>query len=225
MQTQHPRRPFWAGGGACSWVKGDTPAYVRLAHSELKRKNDALLDAISGMSHETKTPLALIYAYAAGLRDGVVDKSAAEIILSQVQRLNELVDKMIEVSRIDRKELCLSLFDLSELTRANLDAFDIMFRQKGIALTADIADGCLVEADKNKINTVLVNLISNAVKYTDNAWVDVAVAGSDDACTFTIKNGNTSLSRDVLNNLWEPFMSGKNPTMPNSPAQAWALLS
>lgn len=182
---------------------------LKEAHLELKRKNDVLRNAISGMSHETKRPLALTYAYTAGLRDGVVDKSATDDVLSQVERLNYLVDKMIEMSRLDQEELHLTPFDLSELVEENLDAFSIIVRQKGITVTADIARECFVQADRDKINTVVVNLMSNAIKYTDNSWVGVSVALADNIVIAIVKNRNLSLSADALDDLWEPFYVGE----------------
>jgi two-component system, OmpR family, phosphate regulon sensor histidine kinase PhoR len=131
-------------------------------------------DLVSRVSHELRTPLASIRAYAEMLIDGEVrdEKTARasyEIIQSEATRLSRLVDNVLNMARIQagHEQIVRCAVSMSALCRKTLDVIAPQASLKSIAIVSDLApDTCLVLGDRDLLCQALLNLISNAVKYT-----------------------------------------------------------
>jgi len=132
---------------------------------------------VQTISHELKTPLTLIRLYGETLqrqeRLGEKERQGAyEIITKESERLSHLIDNVLDFSRIEmgRKEFVFRKGDLAETVRATLESYRYHLEKKGFAVKADLAPS-LPEAtfDQEAVASVLVNLLSNAMKFSPGA--------------------------------------------------------
>ncbi len=162
------------------------------ADKEMAQMKD---DFVNSVTHELKTPLASIKAYAEMLADGEAGDSQSQkefcrIIEEQADRLHRLIDNILNLSRIESGKLNADKkpVDIIELIRQVITTMMPQARDKEISLVCDIdsyimdADTALL-ADRDMIYQALLNLVSNAIKYSPrNSRVDIVLEGSKDSC-------------------------------------------
>ena len=120
-------------------------------------------------SHELKTPLMAIQGYAEGIQAGVMDTgSAAEVILAESDRMTELVDELLDISKIDmgRQPLTLSEMDVRELLYDSMRAVEPIAAGGGITITPDFPETpVMVSCDDTRLRRAVTNILSNGVRY------------------------------------------------------------
>ncbi|MEH7511249.1 HAMP domain-containing sensor histidine kinase [Gottfriedia acidiceleris] len=151
---------------------------LRIAHDDLNQRNANLKTFISDISHELKTPLALIKAYSAGIKDGIDDGTYVDTIIKQTDQINRLIDKLLELSRIERERLHIEQFDLIQLLDSSLENFEIELNQNNIIIKKEYikTNQINIEVDRDQIEKVFNNLISNAIKYTKNPVINLKLS-------------------------------------------------
>ncbi|WP_197268346.1 histidine kinase dimerization/phospho-acceptor domain-containing protein [Paenibacillus alvei] len=178
------------------------------AHTELEERNRNLRVFIRDISHELKTPLAVIKAYAAGMKDGLDDGTYADIIEKQTDNMSELITKLLEWSRLQAEQLDIESVPIIPLLERIISAFELPLKQHSLELTVKHKDAerCCVKADKLKLEMAITNLISNAVKYTTNGKIEIELVTSQIELMLFIRNGcELSMTEAELKQLWEPF--------------------
>ena len=120
-------------------------------------------------SHELKTPLMAIQGYAEGIQAGVMDAGgAAEVILAESDRMTELVDELLDISKIDmgRQRLALSEIDIRELLYDSMRAVEPTAASGGIAIVPDFPEEpVMVSCDDTQLRRAVTNILSNGVRY------------------------------------------------------------
>ncbi|MBL8958038.1 MAG: PAS domain-containing protein [Myxococcaceae bacterium] len=141
--------------------------------TELQRLEKVRKDFVANVSHELRTPITAIRGYAETLKAGALaDQSNApkmvDIIHRQSERLSELVEDLLELSRIDAKQIQLSKvpIDLAEAAQRSSEAVRPKAEGKNIAIEIKVPDDLTAIADARALEQVLLNLLDNAVKYT-----------------------------------------------------------
>src|ERR1051325_8410481 len=143
---------------------------------------------VSNVSHELKTPLALIRLFAETLELGRVKSSEKaqeyyRIINNESRRLTQLINNILDFSKIEagRKEYELEKSDVSEVVEDVLRSYDYQIVNAGFELTTEIShDLPMVSIDRDAISQAVLNLINNAVKYSDEVKkIAVRVRGRD----------------------------------------------
>ena len=180
---------------------------LQKAHDEFKNRNENLKTFIADISHEVKTPLALIKAYSRGIDDGFDDGTYPSVIVEQVDNISTLIDRLLKLSKIDRDSINNSIFNVEELFYMVFEKYKIILENKNIIYSIDndrLEDG-YISADKEKIEIVLNNLISNAVKYTASNLIEIKLENLDENLIFSIKNGISNYDEKTKNKIWEPF--------------------
>ncbi|MCR8645986.1 HAMP domain-containing histidine kinase [Paenibacillus sp. N1-5-1-14] len=182
---------------------------LELAQHALEERNENLRTFIADISHELKTPLSLIKAYGAGIRDGLDDGTYVNVIEEQADNMSILVDKLLELSRIQTEQYVMQAFDFGELLDKTLSKYQLALQQQGLEITVDRTDlkAPQVWACKPKIEMVLNNFITNAIKYTNDSHIRILVKNEADHLLFTIRNGIKPQNGDSKQweNIWEPF--------------------
>ncbi|NTU21209.1 HAMP domain-containing histidine kinase [Brevibacillus sp. HB1.2] len=180
---------------------------LQRAHEELEARNRNLRTFISDISHELKTPLALIKAYTAGIKDGLDDGTFLTVIEKQTDGIAELVNKLLELSRYQTDQYSFTALSLHAVLEQTLEKYQLLIQQEAIELTIQKesdADDC-VWADRDKLEMVLGNLLGNAVTYTTNGRIDISIRQTGDTVVFSIKNGVGRIDAAQLKQIWEPF--------------------
>ena len=156
---------------------------LRIAKEGAEQANLAKSTFLANMSHEIRTPMNAILGYAQILQ-GETDLSenerrAVDTIASSGQHLLSLINDVLDISKIEagREELNIEEFDLRELVRLVATMFEVRCREKVLTwqLEADIASQ-YVKGDEKKLRQVLINLLGNAVKFTNEGEVTMRVA-------------------------------------------------
>lgn len=159
-------------------------------------------------SHELKTPLMSIQGYAEGIHDGVIkdQEHAISVILNETDKMTSLVDEILCLSRIESGETKLSLEKVSVQDVVNncLVSIETMVMKKGIVLEANIEKG-FVSADPMQFETAVMNLLTNAVKYTKSRII-ISYNGKE----LKIWNDGSCISKEEAINIFERFYIGKN---------------
>lgn len=177
------------------------------AHHELEAKNENLRQFIANISHELKTPLSLIKAYSSGIKDGMDDGTYIDVIQQQTDDIAMLVGKLLELSKLQTDLYRMNTFDFKQLLHRTLQKYRFSIQQEAIQLSVD--DSLLSQhhifADEQKIEMVLNNFISNAMKYSTNQQIRITALNKDDFLHFSITNGIENDEQRQWDLIWEPF--------------------
>ena len=178
----------------------------------LKKLEDMRDGFISGVSHELRTPMTTISGFVEGILDGTIPKEKQteylSIVLSESKRIARLVNELLLVARMESGlALKKSVFDINELCRIALLRFEQSYAEKNIRAEFDFQSPvCLVAADKDAIDRVLINLFDNAAKFnTEGGYVRVKVREIDAHVSVTVENSGAGLSPDELKMIWDKF--------------------
>jgi PAS domain S-box-containing protein len=194
--------------------------------AERKRAEDAAASAskaksafLAHMSHEIRTPLNAILGYAQILRrDRSLQprqKEAIETIASSGNHLFNLIDEVLDLSKIEagRMELQCVDFDLIELIARMEGMFRHRCEQKRLRLIVEPPETRtrIVRGDEGKLRQVLINLLGNAVKFTDRGEVRLSVTrGADHAYKFEVADTGIGISPAEQVEIFQPFQQGYN---------------
>jgi len=187
---------------------------LQVEMQEKQRSEQLRKELVANISHELKTPLAIVKAYAEGLQDGVAkDKSERYLtqIVNESDRMNDLIIDMLELSKYEVKaiQLELSTFHLVKLIHQVSQSFSKLMDEKNISLVFDPSqhNRYLVEADYKRITQVLINLMSNAVRHAPvGSDIYINLQQQDDGNVIvSIHNEGEHIAEDQLINIWEKF--------------------
>ena len=180
--------------------------------SETRRAEATRRDFVANASHELRTPIAAVRAAAETLLSGAVDDPAAsrnfvEIIARHAERLSRLTQDLLDLSRIESRQLRLeaATLDVGALARQVIELLSDSARAKGLALASEVPEGTTVRADSRALEQVLVNLVENGIKYTAHGSVTVGAAKGEQGCTITVTDTGPGIERHHLPRLFERF--------------------
>ncbi|NDI36155.1 sensor histidine kinase [Chengkuizengella sediminis] len=166
---------------------------------------------VSGISHELKTPLSIIQSYAEGIKDGVsVDKSDyyTDVIIQESNKMNELISDMLELSRLESGfyHLNIEKFSMSDLVNEVQSKLKFNIDEKNLKIMNNIESDCVVYADRKKMEQVISNFYSNAIRYTPKDMeIHVQVKKVKGQTYFSIENQGVSLPDSEIHKIWERF--------------------
>jgi PAS domain S-box-containing protein len=187
-----------------------------LLYQEL-RENDARKDEFLAMlAHELRNPLAAIGSALALLRKpGMAQKQrdwATAVIDRQSKHLTRLIDDLLDVSRINRGKINLqpSLLEASLLLESAVDAVRPLVEQRGHTLKVAIDRGALwVEADSTRLEQIIVNLLNNAAKYSeDGGRIEFSGHRQGDDVVISVRDAGFGISADMLPKVFDLFTQG-----------------
>ena len=181
--------------------------------TEHVKLDDMRKEFVADVSHELKTPLTSIKGFSETLLEGDCDKETEKhfltIINDNADRMEKLVQDLLTLSRYDSKKNRNSIveFDLGELAKKCTEKFEIEVRKRNQSLECFVtADVPPVQADKDGIERVIINIISNSVKYTPNGGkINVYVGYVHNDAYVKIKDTGIGIPKDDLDKVFERF--------------------
>ena len=164
-------------------------------------------------SHELKTPLMAIQGYAEGIQAGVMDTgSAAEVILKESDRMTELVDELLDISKIDmgRQQLALSEMDVRELLYDSIRAVEPAAAASGIAIVPDFPETpVMVSCDDTRLRRAVTNILSNGVRYA-RSQLHLTCRADKRHVTIRIQDDGDGIAAEDLPHIFDRFYMGKS---------------
>lgn len=182
---------------------------------DLKKLEQFRKEFLANLSHELKTPIFNIQGYVHTLLDGAMDepevmKHFLERTAKSIDRLNNLVDDLDEISKIERGEVAMikEIFDITQLVKEVFESMELKAVKQGISLSVKkgFEKPFFVHADKEKIRQVITNLIDNSIKYgTLNGETTASYYDMDDNVLIEITDNGIGISEEHLPRLFERF--------------------
>ena len=164
-------------------------------------------------SHELKTPLMAIQGYAEGIQAGVMDAgSAAEVILEESDRMTELVEELLDISKIDmgRQQLTLSETDIRELLYDSIRAVEPAAAASGITIVPDFPEEpVIVSCDDTQLRRAVTNILSNGVRYA-RSELCLTCRADKRHVTIRIQDDGGGIAEADLPHIFDRFYMGKS---------------
>ncbi|MBR3165860.1 MAG: HAMP domain-containing protein, partial [Lachnospiraceae bacterium] len=168
---------------------------------------------LSNVSHELKTPIALIQGYAEGLTEGIADdpdstRYYCEVIADEAGKMNEIVKRLLSLDAIEsgKMQITYSDFDLCELIRGIGESSRKLAADKDVRLEFDLPDELQVHADEFMIEGVLQNYFSNAWHYvSDPGTVTAYYRDVYGRARIYIRNTGSCIPEEHIQHIWDKF--------------------
>ena len=183
---------------------------------DIKRKeaiDEMRKDFIANVSHELKTPIALIQGYAEGLNEGLCEdeesrKYYTEVIMDESEKMNKMVKQLLTLSSLESGNSILHKenFNMTSLTEGVLSSISILIGEKNVKVDFDTSRDVFLYADEFKIEEVVTNYISNAIHHVnDNGTIKIDVSEDERNVYFSVYNTGNQIPEKDLANVWEKF--------------------
>ncbi len=195
--------------------------------SELKSANNELLidierktqidemrkEFLSNVSHELKTPLALIQGYAEGLKECVHEDEESrnfycDVIIDEADKMNQMVKKLLTLNQLEfgNDHVSMERFDLTELICGVIQSSSILLKQNEITLTFDADVPMYVWADEFKVEEVITNYLSNAIHHVKELnRIDIKYTQMKEYVRVSVFNTGSPIPEDEIDRIWIKF--------------------
>lgn len=191
----------------------DLSSVLNTAATELGKTEQLRRDLMANVSHDLKTPLTIIKSYAEMIRDisgDIKEKRDAhtKVIIDESQRLSNLVNDILNLSKLQQgiEALSLKSFSLSATVKSATEKFKIFEDKEAYELDCNIEENINVLADEAKIVQVLNNLIINAINYSgESKKISVFLKKTDKKAHIEIKDYGEGIPKEELSKVWERY--------------------
>ena len=198
----------------------NTISELKSANNELQRdiekKNkidEMRKEFLSNVSHELKTPIALIQGYAEGLREGINDDAESrefycEVIMDEASKMNNMVKKLLTLNQLEfgNDTVTMERFDVTALIKNYLQSVDILCKQKEIKVQMENTPAIHVWADEFMVEEVFGNYFTNAMNHVaGDKVIDVKLVIEDEKVRISVFNSGQPIPEESLPHIWEKF--------------------
>ena len=195
--------------------------------SELKTANNELLkdiekkeqidemrkEFLSNVSHELKTPIALIQGYAEGLKEGINDDAESrefycDVIMDEASKMNTMVKKLLTLNQLEfgNELVNMERFDIAALIRNYIASADILIRQKGVSVRMEDYGEVYVWGDEFRVEEVFMNYFTNAINYVQGDMIiDIKIREEQQHVRISVFNTGNLIPEDSIEHIWEKF--------------------
>lgn len=193
---------------------------LKTANNELKRDiekreqiDEMRKEFLANVSHELKTPIALIQGYAEGLQEGISADEAdrefyCEVIVDEAAKMNTMVKKLLTLNQLEfgNDIIDMERFDLTALIRNYIQSAEILTKQNEITVRMETYEPLYVWADEFKVEEVFMNYFSNAVNHcAGERIIEVKLLRESGCVRVEVFNTGAGIPEEALSHIWEKF--------------------
>ena len=168
---------------------------------------------IASMSHELRTPLNSIIGFTGIIMQGIAGEITEEqikqltFVKNSANHLLALINDIIDVSKIEagNVELFIEEFDLSSLLQEVKDSLTVAADKKGLKMPLNMPEKLVIKSDERRVKQIIVNLVGNAVKFTDKGKIDVKVEKKDKMVEVSVRDTGIGMREEDLDGLFKAF--------------------
>ena len=186
---------------------------LTVAASEMNKTDQLKRDLLANVSHDLKTPLTMIRAYAEKVRDLTFNNEEKRnndlnVIIEETDRLNVLVNDLLDLNKLQQNAEVLNreTYDLVEEVKEIIHRYDILVENEGYKFELNLPKVAMINADKSKINQVIYNLINNAVEHTgDDLTVKISIKSVRGNYIVSITDSGKGLTEEEKVLVWNKY--------------------
>jgi signal transduction histidine kinase len=190
-----------------------TSKELKKANIKLKGLDHLKSMFIASMSHELRTPLNSIIGLTGIILQGIsgkiteVQRKELMMVKNSANHLLVLINDIIDVSKIEagKVELVIEELDLSELIQEVSNSFKIAVDKKGLKLSLETPERLIIKSDKRRAKQVIINLMSNAVKYMDKGEIEIKAAKKDECVEVSVADTGIGIKKENIKMLFKQF--------------------
>jgi len=168
---------------------------------------------LSNVTHELKTPIALIQGYAEGLKDNISEDAESrefycDVIIDEASKMNKMVKKLLTLNQLEfgTETVELGRFDITALIRSVLESSEILMKQQEVRVQFDQKEPVDVWADEYMIEEVVTNYLTNAIHYASREKViDIRILREDKNVRVSVFNTGEPIPKEDIDKIWIKF--------------------
>lgn len=197
-----------------------TISELKTANNELQkdiekkeRIDDMRKEFLSNVSHELKTPIALIQGYAEGLKECINDEAESrdfycEVIIDEAAKMNNMVKKLLTLNQLEfgNDQISMECFDLTELVRGVVNSAQLLADQKDAQILFVQDTSVYVWGDEFKIEEVVTNYVSNAINHIDGERkIEIKMQRREGHIRLSVFNTGKPIPEEDIDKIWIKF--------------------
>ena len=183
--------------------------------NELSKSEVLKNDFIANVSHEIKTPLAVIQNYAKALKNPSLDSETKEKYISNLveacQKLNGLITNILKLNKLENQKLLPEIkeFNLSELLANQVLQFESLIEKKEIDLVCEIEEDLFIKSEESYLEIIFNNLMSNAIKFSNpKGMIYVGLKKEKQNYHITFKDSGCGMDKETGKHIFDKFYQG-----------------
>ncbi|MCM8767759.1 MAG: ATP-binding protein [Candidatus Omnitrophica bacterium] len=169
-------------------------------------------DFIVNISHELKTPMTVIKGYIETIEERVKDeelRNFVNIIKKQTDRLIKIVENIITLSKTELQKIELEDVDIKEEIKSIYELYKKKAEEKNIQFVLNISDVGLIKGDRFKLGQAIINLVDNAIKFTDKGKVEISVMRDEKYLIIKVEDTGIGIPKEELPKIFDKFYVGE----------------
>ncbi len=197
-----------------------TISELKTANNELRRDiehkekiDEMRKEFLANVSHELKTPLALIQGYAEGLKDGINEDPESQeyycdVIVDEAQKMNTMVRKLLTLNEVEfgQESISLERFNVAELIEGIAQSYSLLVQQKEGKLRLKLQNPLYVWSDELKIEEVLTNYLSNACNHLGGEGIiEIKAEQKHEKVRISVFNTGKQIPKEDMERIWDKF--------------------
>ncbi|WP_232697370.1 sensor histidine kinase [Brevibacillus daliensis] len=192
---------------------GDLAAAINNLAADLQRYRDTRQEFFANISHELRTPITYLKGYAKVVKNRIYDTEEEkdrylDIIYQEASRIEHLVSDLFELAKMEEGKISLSMewVDMKDIVEQAVQKIELKAKEKEIYLKIQAPDSIpLIRGDGLRMEQIVLNLVENAVRYTDKGTVKVSVSSSTNRVTLLVEDTGIGIPTDELSFIFDRF--------------------
>ncbi len=184
--------------------------------AQIKEMQEEQRRMMMDISHNLQTPLTIIKSELGSLERTIPDNTTLRTFERSLDKISKFIYDLLELARLEHRSDAISRepIHLSEILEGMVEYFTVLTREKHIRLTSSIEAGIIIDGDKKKIEDLIVNLVSNAVKYmpedSKRKHIGLTLTCDESTATLVVEDTGIGMSDEEMTHIFDRFYRSQN---------------